>query len=378
MQNYEAGDKICIFGFSRGAYTARALAGMIHKVGLLPKCNHQQVPFAYKMYKREDEKGWKMSSMFKKAFSIDADIEFVGVWDTVGSVGVVPRRLPFTTSNTHIKYFRHAIALDEHRARFQPNLFHRPLDEHRKLGVQSGEMPKPKPRPKKTHPSRTPSAKELERMYTDPNMETNVEEVWFSGCHCDVGGGAVLNETRNALARIPLRWMVRQCFATGTGILFYRSAFKKIGMDPESIYPFIKPRPNPITDIGSLPPSPVSTERTAAHSNILPQALLGGEDFISEEHEDLADALSPINDMLNLAKAWWILEVVPLKRRWQKDDDSWARKLSVNLGRGRYAPKQHYDNKHVIKMHRTVKLRQDTLGYNPRAKWEDVEVMWID
>ena len=49
MQNYEANDKICIFGFSRGAYTARALAGMIHKVGLLPRCNHQQVPFAYAM-----------------------------------------------------------------------------------------------------------------------------------------------------------------------------------------------------------------------------------------------------------------------------------------------------------------------------------------
>ena len=49
MQNYEANDKICIFGFSRGAYTARALAGMLHKVGLLPRCNHQQVPFAYAM-----------------------------------------------------------------------------------------------------------------------------------------------------------------------------------------------------------------------------------------------------------------------------------------------------------------------------------------
>lgn len=51
------GDKICIFGFSRGAYTARALAGMIEKVGLLPPGNHQQVPFAYKMYMKDDDLG---------------------------------------------------------------------------------------------------------------------------------------------------------------------------------------------------------------------------------------------------------------------------------------------------------------------------------
>ena len=74
------GDKICLFGFSRGAYTARSLAGMLHKVGLLPAGNHQQVPFAYKMFTRCDELGWKQSVAFKKAFSINVDIEFVGVW----------------------------------------------------------------------------------------------------------------------------------------------------------------------------------------------------------------------------------------------------------------------------------------------------------
>ena len=76
----EAGDKICLFGFSRGAYTARALAGMLHKVGLLPAHNNQQVPFAYKMYTRTDETGWKQSVAFKKAFSVDVEIDFVGVW----------------------------------------------------------------------------------------------------------------------------------------------------------------------------------------------------------------------------------------------------------------------------------------------------------
>ena len=58
----------------------RSLAGMIHKVGLLPSANFQQVPFAYKMYTRTDNIGWEQSNAFKKAFSVDVDIEFVGVW----------------------------------------------------------------------------------------------------------------------------------------------------------------------------------------------------------------------------------------------------------------------------------------------------------
>ena len=53
---------------------------MLHKVGLLPAGNFQQVPFAYKMYTRADSVGWEQSTEFKKAFSVDVEIEFVGVW----------------------------------------------------------------------------------------------------------------------------------------------------------------------------------------------------------------------------------------------------------------------------------------------------------
>lgn len=87
MQNYREGDRICLFGFSRGAYTARCLAGMLHKVGLLPASNIEQVPFAYNMYKRNTTEGWKQSASFKKTFSRAVMIEFVGCW--------VPTLLPF-------------------------------------------------------------------------------------------------------------------------------------------------------------------------------------------------------------------------------------------------------------------------------------------
>jgi len=57
-----------------------SLAGMIHKVGLLPICNHQQVPFAYKMYTHTNDLGWKQSNAFKNSFSINVQVDFLGVW----------------------------------------------------------------------------------------------------------------------------------------------------------------------------------------------------------------------------------------------------------------------------------------------------------
>ena len=80
FQSDAVGDQICIFGFSRGAFTARALAGMLQKVGLLPPCNLEQLPFAYDMYARDDDEGLRLSLQFKRTFSIDVRIKFLGVW----------------------------------------------------------------------------------------------------------------------------------------------------------------------------------------------------------------------------------------------------------------------------------------------------------
>jgi uncharacterized protein (DUF2235 family) len=406
MQNYDAGDKICIFGFSRGAYTARALAGMLHKVGLLPRCNHQQVPFAYKMYSQEDDTGWRQSSSFKKAFSINVDIEFVGVWDTVSSVGVIPRRLPFTTANDNIRYFRHAMALDEHRVRFKANYWNRPTKIDRDRGVKRHHMPHSR---KKHHVPDTlndhksngvakehnssghhheSSQQDLERQYSQTITETDVEEVWFSGVHCDIGGGSVPNGTRNSLARIPLRWMIRECFKTNSGILFHRSMFNKIGLDPDSLYPHVRERPPPIYQ-SPLPPlepgTPDSLRRqTIPHPPIIkddPTVIVysDGGKFVNEEEEDLADALCPMYDQLQIAPHWWILEVIPQILRYQKDeDDEWTKDLVVNMGGGRHIPMQ----KRGVKVHRTAKIRFEANGldggkYWPKAKLR-VEPRWVD
>ncbi|OJA19274.1 hypothetical protein AZE42_04490 [Rhizopogon vesiculosus] len=321
MQNYEAGDKICIFGFSRGAYTARALAGMVHKVGLIPRCNHQQVPFAYNMYSRDDPQGWDESNAFKKAFSIDVKIEFVGIC----AVGLIPRRLPFTHANDSIKYFRHALSLDERRVRFKPSTSERPNEKDRC------------------------------RVKHDVGQGNDVEEVWFAGCHCDVGGGSVENNTRNSLARIPLRWMIRECFKAEVGILFRQDMFKEIGMDPARLYPRVLERPD-ILYHSPCPPTQCSLKKrqdSKAGSN----SASIYSDFVSEELEDVADAISPMYDQLQKTWKWWILEATPQTIFYQDDNDnSNVITCKINMGHGRYVPRQNRDG---IKIHRSVKIRME-------------------
>jgi uncharacterized protein (DUF2235 family) len=167
MRYYREGDQIFIFGFSRGAYTARALAAMVHKVGLLSQGNEELIPFAWAQFEREGD--WEESGGFRKTFCRKVPIEFLGLWDTVSSVGWLwhPQYLEFTANNPSVKVVRHALALDERRSYFVQNLWGH-----------------------------------------DPTTQTNVEQVWFAGVHCDVGGGYA--EAESGLAKLALQWMVAQ------------------------------------------------------------------------------------------------------------------------------------------------------------------------
>lgn len=369
MQNYQYGDKICIFGFSRGAYTARALAGMLTKVGLLPADNKEQIPFAYKMYARDDEFGWEQSCAFRSAFSIKVQVDFLGVWDTVNSVGLFPKRLPFTMENSGVRAYRHAVSLDEHRAKFTAN-----LSPH-SGGAEEGHQIEKRRREKR---KKRPTLRELEKRWSDPCASTDVLEVWFSGCHCDVGGGAVKNDTRNALARIPLRWMIRQCFLVETGIMFNARLLASIGLDPDALYPNVLPRPDPIT-FQDVDHSRIASDRVSGRVATVDRRMV-----LSEEEEDLADALSPVNDELSLSRSWWALELLPMTHKHQKKDGSWVWRTKANLGKGRRIPRG--DN-YKIRVHRTVRIRMEAEDgilperrrYVPRAApWEHHRLEWVD
>ncbi len=172
MRYYQDGDRIFIFGFSRGAYTARALAAMLYKVGLLTQGNEELIPFAWDIFKRQRNE--TLYRGFHQTFARMVSVNFLGLWDTVSSVGWMwnPQYLQFTANNPIVEVVRHAVALDERRVYFVQNLWGR-----------------------------------------DPDLHPDVLQVWFPGVHCDVGGG--YKERTAGLSKIALKWMVEQAKAFG-------------------------------------------------------------------------------------------------------------------------------------------------------------------
>ena len=196
----------------------------------------------------------------------------------------------------------------------------------------------------------------------------------------DVGGGSVDNDTAHSLARIPLRWMIRECFKAETGIMFTSEGLRSAGIDPTTLYPYVQKRP---------PPLPVSNSHLQYRPAAPPKQPSADADNVvqvvkSEEEHELLDAMSPIYDQLKLAMFWWILELIPVKQHYQNSKNSWFSYLAWNLGRGRFIPRQL---KNKIKIHRSVKMRMDTQfpdgkKYMPNASFkialENGNVEWVD
>ncbi|KZP01467.1 hypothetical protein CALVIDRAFT_559282 [Calocera viscosa TUFC12733] len=334
MQNWLPGDRIMLFGFSRGAYTARALAGMLEKVGLLPRGNNEQVPYAYKMYKRIDSEGWTESDAFKKTMSTPVHVDFVGVWDTVSSVGFMMNEyLPFTASNYHIRVFRHAVALDEHRCMYRPNMWHYtvpPFEAPPPASLETGKEPGALKRP------------------------TDIQEVWFAGCHGDVGGGNPPDKNGALMARIPLLWMIREAVLTKTGILWNELALQQAG--------FKLPMPAPEDTIK------MQRQNGATDPDGPVQNYISALDAHYEQ-----DVSASIHDKLNMNKLWWILEIIPLKYRRQQKNGQWRSYFGPHLGRPRHIP----DPPPPTNVHVSVAQRMSKVKYKPRAKWEG-EPNWVE
>lgn len=178
MTSFEPGDRLFLFGFSRGAYTVRAVASLLHMYGLLPRGNEPLVPYAIRMMTVDDRERFALAGQFKSTFATECKPWFVGVWDTVSSVGWFghPLALPYTAYNADIGAIRHAISIDEQRAFFRQNLWH----------------------------TAAPSAA------AGPQ---DVKQVWFPGVHCDVGGG--YPESECGLSKIALEWMLAEAQACG-------------------------------------------------------------------------------------------------------------------------------------------------------------------
>jgi uncharacterized protein (DUF2235 family) len=198
VDNYEAGDELYFFGFSRGAYTARSTVGLIHNCGILRRGQRDRVDEAYALYrsrsKRNEPKAIE-AQIFRRMYSHeDMPIELVGVWDTVGALGIPIDgiRVPFmdrywgfhdTKLSTQVRAAYQALAIDERRGPFTPTLWDKQVDK-------------------------AEAAKQT------------LEQVWFAGVHCDVGGGY----KDAALSEIPLLWMVER--AERRGLTFKPDHFR--------------------------------------------------------------------------------------------------------------------------------------------------------
>jgi uncharacterized protein (DUF2235 family) len=258
VQHYEPGDRIYIFGFSRGAYTARALTGLLQRVGLVERGCDNLIPYAVRYFQARDD---HQLNFFKQRFSrtyhllwrdVVPDIDqipalkekasrpsrgvipvhFLGVWDTVKSIGTLRRQvtLPDTDWLPNMINGRHAVAMDEKRSQYRPELWGCDTDDGH-------------------------AARSKERRF-QTCLHADVETMWFSGAHADVGGGYGLSvkmerelvkqrqkvskpspeelEARKAevgMAYISLQWMMEA--AAKHGLLFDQDVLGEEPLTPD-------------------------------------------------------------------------------------------------------------------------------------------------
>lgn len=201
VDNYDPGDELFFFGFSRGAFTARSTAGLVRNVGVLRRENAGRLDGAYRLYRdRATGPHDVESELFRRSYSYETPtfetrIRFIGVWDTVGALGIPWSGVPLinllnrpwsfhdTRLSRTVDGAFQALAIDEKRKPFEPAIW----EQH-------------------------PDA-----------QGQRVEQVWFAGVHCDVGGGY----TDAALADVPLIWMADR--AQEFGLALHKDAFTAAG-----------------------------------------------------------------------------------------------------------------------------------------------------
>lgn len=202
MENFNDGDELFIFGFSRGAFTARSLSGFISRCGLLKAGAPLSIKQLYDRYRKGKEvptidhllnhppNAPSIEEQWVVAYSRPIHIKFVGVFDTVGSLGIPASFSQFRTShaflNTGLRVSNtaaaHALAIDEHRPDFAPTLWTRSVPKNADAN-----------QPRKVR------------------MLDEAEQRWFVGAHANVGGGY----ESDLLAQPPLEWMMKKASAHG-------------------------------------------------------------------------------------------------------------------------------------------------------------------
>ncbi|MEX0786377.1 MAG: DUF2235 domain-containing protein [Dehalococcoidia bacterium] len=191
VHTYDPGDQLFLFGFSRGAYTVRSLAGLLRNSGLLRPGHEDQVQEAFELYRRDDVTPTSQRAIdFRAAHSHEVEILCLGVWDTVGSLGIPTTRFGHILNRGQqfhdvelsgsVKHGYQALAIDERRRPFRPAIW--------QIQKQPGEVA-----------ARTSKEGQV------------IEQVWFAGHHSDAGGG----NPNTGLSDFAFDWMMRKARALG-------------------------------------------------------------------------------------------------------------------------------------------------------------------
>ncbi|CEL02140.1 hypothetical protein ASPCAL03312 [Aspergillus calidoustus] len=411
MRYYCPGDQIYFFGFSRGAYVARFLAEMLDRIGLLKTGNEELISFAWKTFAKwqqrtsrtKAEKARKKQleqhlADFKDTFCQPvSQIRFLGLFDTVNSV---PRfenawmrrsRFPYT-ARTSARVIRHAVSIDEHRAKFRQDLVSevKPSKESRHSRLrrrvkahfaanphlrhhrhilpespmkQEPEQEKPKmsddncdSKHARNGPVRhaaldaDPDRLNRERHlalagFPDPPhatdgvdsmistersgtasdhggdipTEQDIEEVWFPGCHADIGGGWEIKQNECSLSYVPLLWMVHN--AQLAGLRFDTS--KLAHFDCMTVGQAAQSRREKRSEDFESRASPsgqaTSIGKRASASGI-PEALLEKASADGKIHDCLRFGSGP--SWLSVL-SWKMMEYLPFRRMDLQEDGSW-------------------------------------------------------
>jgi uncharacterized protein (DUF2235 family) len=194
IMNYEIGDELFFFGFSRGAFTVRSLVGLVRNSGILQRDSISMVDKAYKLYKSRDLPTHPRAiepTLFRKTFAVHdkVPVKFIGVWDTVGALGnplfinnifstlsisVMVNSFHDTELSSIVENAFQALAVDEKRRNFKATIWQQQASSTKQL----------------------------------------IEQVWFVGVHSNIGGGYLSTE----LSDIALDWMVNKAKSLGLGL----------------------------------------------------------------------------------------------------------------------------------------------------------------
>ena len=188
VHNYAPDDRIYLFGYSRGAYTVRALCGLINNCGIVRREDARLIAKAWRLYKspaKQNHPDGEGAAAFRREHSHACRrVHFVGVWDTVGALGIPFSLMGLFDGNdefyddrmgSNIGVARHALAIDERREDFAPTLW-------------------------------------------QPRDGVDLKQVWFAGCHGDIGGGNPPDPGGPCIANVALKWMLDEAAEAGLGV----------------------------------------------------------------------------------------------------------------------------------------------------------------